>query len=147
MKKIKKKELKLKEDKYEKLLSKAHLMMPSQEKEKDRLEIPKPNSFIQGKKTIISNFGQILKVIEREEKHLMKFISKETATPVTASEGKLNLTGKFSAIQINKAFNNYLKQYVLCPECNKPDTKFTEQNGVKVIKCEACGAVFPLKKI
>ncbi len=137
----------MKKDKYEELLSKAHLMMPAREEEKERLEIPKPNSFVQGKKTIITNFGQILKVIQRDAKHLMKFIAKETAAPATHSEGKLTITGKFSTIQINKIFNNYLKQFVLCPECKKPDTKFTEQNGVKVIKCEACGAVFPLKKI
>ncbi|MBN2126764.1 MAG: translation initiation factor IF-2 subunit beta [Candidatus Diapherotrites archaeon] len=137
----------MKEDEYEKLLSKAHLMIPAQEEEKNRLEIPKPSSFVQGKKTIINNFGQIVKVIEREEKHLMKFISKETAAPATLAEGKLSITGKFSAVQMNKIFNSYMKNYVLCPECGKPDTKFSEQNGVKIIKCEACGAVFPLKKI
>jgi translation initiation factor 2 subunit 2 len=137
----------LKEEKYNKLLSKAYLMLPSQGQETQRLEIPKPDSFIQGNKTNVKNFGQIIKLINRPEKHFMKFLSKETATSVTATEGKLTINGKFNSMQVNKFFDSYLKQYVYCTECKKPDTKFVEQSGIKVIKCEACGAIFPRKKI
>lgn len=133
--------------KYNELLSKAHLMMPSKEEEKQRLEIPSPDSFIQGNKTIVKNFGQILKVINREEKHFMKFLSKETASAVTSAEGKITFNSKINALQISRLFDAYMKLFVFCPECGKPDTKFAEHGGVKIIKCDACGAVFPRHKV
>ncbi|MFH1588352.1 MAG: translation initiation factor IF-2 subunit beta [Candidatus Diapherotrites archaeon] len=137
----------MKDETYNKLLSKAYLMLPNKEEETQRLEIPKADSFIQGTKTNVKNFGQIIKLINRPEKHFIKFLSKETATSVTYTDGKLIINGKFGSIQVNKLFDNYLKQYVYCPECKKPDTKFIEQSGIKVIKCEACGAVFPRKRV
>ena len=132
---------------YEKMLDRLYLSLPKQALAKERFEMPRVDSLIQGNKTIIRNFGQVLKTINRKEKHLFKFITKETATAATISEGKLVLSGKFSRQQVDSLFESYVKQYVLCHECSRPDTHFIEQHGVKMLKCEACGAVSPVKRL
>ena len=132
---------------YEKMLGRLYLSLPEQTKTKERFEMPKVESFVQGQKTIIKNSGAILKAINREEKHLMKFLTKDLAVPVTAAEGRIMLTGKFSETQIRNSVENYIKEYVLCKECKKPDTKFKEMQGIKMLKCDACGAMTPVKQL
>jgi translation initiation factor 2 subunit 2 len=132
---------------YEELLEKAYKELPEKQKETKRLEVPKPDSMIQGKKTVIKNFGQIIKVIRRPEKHFLKFLTRETGSSGTVSDGRLTLNGKFGFIQISKWFDAYIKQFVACRECEKLDTKITEQGRTKILKCEACGAAFPVQKL
>jgi len=132
---------------YEKMLTRLYSSLPERTASKERFELPKLESNVQGKKTIIKNFSQALKSVKRDEKHFYKYLTKETATAAILEAGKLTMTGKFYPDQINKLFENYLKEYVLCHECGKPDTNIMEQSGIKLLKCTACGALNPLKKI
>jgi len=132
---------------YDKMADRLYLSLPKGQTDKERFEMPRLESLIQGKKTFISNFSQALKTIGREERHFYKYITKETASGATIEKGTLVLNGKFGAVQLDKLFTNYVKTYVLCPECGKPDTKISEQQGVKIMKCEACGAMGPLRKL
>jgi translation initiation factor 2 subunit 2 len=132
---------------YERMLDRLYLSLPEQTKTKERFEMPAVKSHVQGNKTFIDNHSAILKLIHREEKHLIKFITKDLGVPTNAIEGKIAVTGKFSEQQITNSIHNYIKNYVLCKECKKPDTKFVEINNVKVMKCEACGAITSLKQL
>ncbi|PIN98624.1 MAG: translation initiation factor IF-2 subunit beta [Candidatus Diapherotrites archaeon CG10_big_fil_rev_8_21_14_0_10_31_34] len=132
---------------YEKMLERLYLSLPEQTKTKERFEMPKVESFVQGQKTIIKNHSALLKAINREEKHLMKYLTKDLAVPASISEGRIILTGKFSETQIRNSIESYVKEFVLCKECGKPDTKFKEMKGIKMLKCEACGAMTPIKQL
>ncbi|MBI4210946.1 MAG: translation initiation factor IF-2 subunit beta [Candidatus Diapherotrites archaeon] len=132
---------------YEKMLNRLYMSLPEKTTSKERFELPVMESSVQGKKTIIKNFSQALKTVKRGEKHFYKYLTKETATAAAMDEGKLVMNGKFFPDSINKLFTNYINEYVLCHECKKPDTEIIERNGVKVLKCTACGALNPLKKI
>ena len=132
---------------YEKMLDRLYMSLPKQTLEKARFEIPLVDSFIQGNRTIVKNFSAIVKTVRREEKHFLKFLTKEIASPAAAEEGRLIITGKFSQPQLQKVIVAYVETFVLCPECKKPDTKIVEQQGVKMLKCEACGAISPIKKL
>ena len=132
---------------YEEMLDRAYSMLPKKTLARERFEIPKLESFIQGSKTVVKNLGSVLKLIKREEKHVMKFLAKETATSANMEEGRLVLNGKFSEQQVNDLFSAYLDRFVLCQECKKPDTHFIEKQGVKMLKCEACGALTPTKGV
>jgi translation initiation factor 2 subunit 2 len=132
---------------YDKMLDRLYISLPKNVLNKERFEMPRTESAVQGKKTIIKNFSQIAKTINRDEKHIFKFFTKETAAAGTIADGKLVLSGKFSFRQIQELFESYLKHYVLCLECKKPDTVFIEHNGIKMLKCEACGAVSPIKRL
>ena len=129
------------------MLDRAYMLLPKEALNKERFEMPDMQSHIQGKKTIVGNFAQVLKSLHREERHILKYIAKETATSAVLSEGKLLLNSKFTREQVNKFFHAYITQYVLCHECHKPDTKFVEQQGIKMMKCDACGALSPVKRV
>ncbi|MDD3083996.1 MAG: translation initiation factor IF-2 subunit beta [Candidatus ainarchaeum sp.] len=135
------------EKKYEEMLDKAYLNIPKEALEHSRFEIPKVDSNIQGKKTFVKGITGIIKEMRRDKKHFFKYLTKETATSVTESGQNIIINGKFGAIQLNKIVENYFKQFVICPECGKPDTKIITQQGTKQMKCEACGAISPVKGI
>lgn len=136
-----------KELSYTEMLEQGYKKLPKKIQSTERFEIPKPQVLIQGTKTIIQNFGAIIKQINREEKHVLKFFTKESGAAVNAEEGRAIFNAKLSETQINTIMENYIKMYVLCHECGKPDTHFIEQHGVKILKCEACGATSPVKHL
>ena len=113
----------------------------------ERFKMPEPESILQGHKTIIRNFGQVMKDLRREPQHVMKYFTKDLATPVTMEGNRLILNSKFTRQQLSKSLENYAKQYVLCSECGKPDTHFETQQGIRVLRCQACGAVKAVKKV
>ena len=130
---------------YEKMLDRAYLSIPKTALEHSRFEIPKVESFIQGNKTIVKGFSILMKDLRREEKHFLKYLTKETAAPITKGSNQLVISGKVGAIQLNKLIASYFNQFVLCSECKKPDTVVIVQNGVRLMKCEACGATKPVR--
>ena len=136
-----------KELSYAEMLERGYKNLPIKTQSNERFEIPKPQVLVQGTKTIIQNFGAIIKQINREEKHVLKFFTKECGAAVNAEEGRAIFNAKLSESQVNAMMDNYIKMYVLCHECGKPDTHFIEQHGVKILKCEACGATSPVKHL
>ena len=133
--------------KYDEMLDRAYLSIPKKALDHERFEIPRVESNIQGKKTFVKGVTALLKEMRRDKKHFLKFLTKETGTSVTESGANLLVNGKIGAIQLNKLIENYFKQFVLCSECKKPDTKILTQQGTKMMKCEACGAITPVKGI
>lgn len=129
---------------YEELLVKAYHSIPQKALSHERFEVPRAESFIQGTKTIVKGFNILIKDMRRDKKHFLKYLTKETASPITEGNNQLIINGKIGAIQLNKLIQNYFNQFVLCPECKKPDTNVIVQDGVRLLKCEACGAVKPV---
>ena len=131
---------------YEKMLDRLYASLPERTKRHERFEMPAAESFMQGHKTIVKNFTSILKVLNRDKKHLFKYLAKETASAAAIDDnGRLVLNGKFNREQVNKLIASYIVQFILCPECKRPDTKVVEKQGVRMLKCEACGALSSVK--
>jgi len=131
---------------YEKMLDQLYTRLPERTKKHERFQMPEVESFVQGHKTIVRNFASILKVINRDKKHLFKFLAKETATSAAIDENnRLVLSGKFGRQQVNELITAYISQFILCPECKRPDTKVVEKQGVRLLKCSACGAISSVK--
>jgi translation initiation factor 2 subunit 2 len=131
---------------YEKMLDRLYLSLPEKSKKHERFEMPEADSFIQGNKTIVKNFSGIIKTVGRDQKHLLKYFTKETATSASLDEnGRLVLNAKFSRRQVNDLLTAYISRFLLCPECKRPDTKVVEKQGVRMLKCEACGALSSVK--
>lgn len=129
---------------YDELLVKAYHSIPQKALTHERFEIPRVDSFIQGTKTIVKGFNILIKDMRRDKKHFLKWLTKETAAPISEGNNQLIINGKIGAIQLNKLIESYFNQFVLCPECKKPDTNVITQDGVKMLKCEACGAIKPI---
>jgi len=132
---------------YDKMLDRAYLSIPKKALEHERFEIPRADSLIQGKKTVMKGFNALLKDLRRDKKHFLKYLMKETGAPITENGNNLIISGKINAIAMNKIISNYFSQFVLCSECGKPDTKIISEHGTKLMKCEACGAITPVKGI
>lgn len=125
---------------YEELLKRGLSKVPKKAETSERFVIPKAQVQPAGARTIIVNFQEMASGLRRETPHLLKFILKELATKGDMEKGRLTVIGRFSADQVNKKVESYVKQYVMCPECNRPDTKIVKEDRFMFLVCEACGA-------
>ncbi len=125
---------------YEQMLKQAYENLPDTEAEKSRFEIPKVRGHIEGNKTVISNFYQIAGALERKPEHLLKYLTKELATPATPKKNYIVFGTKIPASRINERIEKYVEEYVLCRECGKPDTKLIKEDKYLFMKCMACGS-------
>ena len=130
---------------YEELLKKAKKNVP-QAKETTRFEIPRAVVQQTGRQTFIKNFFDIAKTLRRDPSHLAKFLFKELAVPGNLGN-EFVLQGKFSTDIVNKRIEDYVKEFVLCGECGKPDTNMYKEGRAFFLKCEACGARRSVKHI
>jgi len=130
---------------YQDLLKKAKQDLPKSNSEHGRFEVPKVKGHIQGNRTIVSNFNQIASVLRRDPQTFLKYLLKELATPGDLKKTGLILGSRVSASMINEKIQKYAKEYVICKECNKPDTKLIRDDRITFIKCTACGAKYPVK--
>jgi len=126
---------------YDSLLDKAYEELPEQTGTGERFEIPALETFMEGNKTIVKNFNPVLQKIRRKPEHLIKFFNAEFAVPATVEGDRLVLHRKLRAELINKKFVDYVKNYVICSQCGKPDTHIEDSgHRSKMLVCEACGA-------
>ncbi len=132
---------------YEELLKRAEKKISSELATQERFKVPEARILIQGNNTIIVNFSEITNTLSRDPKHFLKFLSKQLAAPGSISGTRAIFLGKFSKEQINSKIELYLKNYVFCPACGKPDTKLIEEEGILKMKCEACGSKRFVKKV
>ncbi|MAG39348.1 translation initiation factor IF-2 subunit beta [Candidatus Pacearchaeota archaeon] len=131
---------------YEELLEEAYEnVQPC--KECDRFEIKGVEGHHQGSKTVISNFVQVAGCLRREGCHLAKFLFKSLATSGDIDGDRLILDRKISSKDINEKVEKYVKQFVLCSSCKKPDTELVEENSKMFIRCLACGTKKPVHKV
>ena len=125
---------------YEQLLNEAYGKVKKAETSGDRFEIPKIEGHFEGRKTILTNFFQIASYIRRNQEHFQKFILKELAVSGQREGDRLVLNMKVPSAKINQKIEQYVKEFVLCKECGKPDTELTKEDRMTFIKCLACGA-------
>ena len=111
----------------------------------ERFEMPKAKGHIQGNKTIVTNFNQILSSFRREREHFLKFLLKELATPGVFDGPRLVFGRKVSATLINQKIQQYAEIFVLCGSCGKPDTQILTKDDGVYLKCTACGAQNKIK--
>lgn len=124
---------------YEKLLDEAYKdIKPITHSE--RFEIPKIQGHLEGTKTILINLQQISAYLRRDINHLLKFLLKELATSGAIKQSRVILQRKISSAKINEKIEQYVKEFVVCKECKKPDTELIKDKGFTFVHCLACGA-------
>ena len=129
-------------EKYEELLETAYKKLPSEagKAEAVRLEIPEMKGSISGNKTIISNLDAISKAVRRDINHVLKFLLRELATTGIMKGTETIFVGKFRPDALNDKITKYVKEFVLCYQCGKPDTHLEKAASATLLICEACGA-------
>jgi len=129
------------------MLEKAYKELPTISQSNKRFEIPQLHGRVQGNKTIINNFSQIAKYLGRPYDHLIKFFLRELATTGAPEDSNYAFVGKFSAAFLNAKLKKYVKEFVLCDQCGKPDTFLKKEKNTTFKQCEACGARSSVRSI
>ena len=132
-------------DSYEQLLTQAYGKIKVVQANGDRFSVPKATGQVSGKTTIITNIKEIADYIRRPIEHIAKYLMKELATPGMIENDRLILKTRLNAARVNEKVDAYIREFVLCPECKKPDTEIIAERGIKFKHCLACGAKNPIK--
>ena len=130
---------------YEEMLDEAYREIKKPENSGERFEIPKAEGFFEGKKTIMTNFSLIATYLRRDIGHFQKYLLKELAASGQKEGDRLVLNIKVPSSKINQKIESYTKEFVLCKECNKPDTQLLREDRITFLHCLACGARYSVR--
>lgn len=131
---------------YEKLLERAREGLEDVMQNAERFSPPVPEIMHEGsKKTIIRNFSEIVDSLRRDETHLYKFLLQELGTAGSVNNRRLVLQGRVPEKKIKARIKSYIETFVVCQECNRPDTSFLRTGRTLNLHCEACGAKRPIR--
>jgi translation initiation factor 2 subunit 2 len=112
----------------------------------ERFSPPAPEILHEGsKKTIIRNFSEIVDALRRDENHLYKFLLQELGTAGSIDKRRLVLQGRVPEKKIKERIKSYINTFIVCQECNRPDTSFLRTGRTLNLHCEACGAKRPIR--
>ncbi|MCK4331994.1 MAG: translation initiation factor IF-2 subunit beta [Thermoplasmatales archaeon] len=125
---------------YHKLLKKVQSITSTKSVGEDRFKMPKADIFYEGNTTVLRNFDKITDTLNREANHLLKFFLGSVGTAGERSGGRIIFQGKIPARNLQDKLVEYVDIYVLCSECNRPDTHLVKKGRTILIRCDACGA-------
>jgi len=131
---------------YQKLLDRAREGLEDVMSSGERFSPPPPDVLHEGsKKTIIRNFTDLVDSLRRDENHLYKFLLQELGTAGSVNNRRLVLQGRVPEKKIKERVRLYIDTFVVCQECNRPDTAFLRSARTLILHCEACGAKRPIR--
>ncbi|MDW8034212.1 MAG: translation initiation factor IF-2 subunit beta [Nitrososphaerota archaeon] len=133
---------------YLEWLDRGLIKVPKTES-RERLNVPSIECINEKNKTIIQNLNQIADILNRDPKHVLKYLTLKLATSYSEiGEGRYVLKGRILCKQLDTVISDYIKAYVECPICKRPDTKLSkERRGIFQLVCLSCGAVSPVKSL
>ena len=130
---------------YESLLDRARDKIPEDISSRSRWTLPEPDVLIEGSQTILRNFNEMVSMMDRDADHVYHFLQNELGTSGTRDKGRVLLKGRIPPRRIKERIVAYVKTYILCHQCNAPDTAFLREDRTTLLKCQACGAPRPVK--
>ncbi|MEM2875626.1 MAG: translation initiation factor IF-2 subunit beta [Candidatus Bathyarchaeia archaeon] len=132
---------------YIDMLKRARKQLPSEAFKHKRFEVPSPAVSIAGSKTTLQNFSEISDYINRDPQHFLRFLCKEMATSGVIEGVRAIFHGRFEEQTLKHLIDNYVKEYVICPVCKRPDTKIVRERRLYFLICESCGARSSLRPV
>lgn len=125
---------------YDNLLDKLYKEVKPIKSSSERFEVPTVQGHVEGVKTIITNINQICDIIRRDKNHFLKFLSRELAALAVTEDDRVIFNRKLNSAMVNEKIQKYVDEFVICPECKKPDTELIKQGEFMFLHCLACGA-------
>ncbi len=125
---------------YNQLLKRVQAEASNLDVKEERFKIPKVDVFYEGNTTVLRNFDKILNVINRDAQHLLKFFLGNVGTAGEIVGGRLVFQGKIPPATLQDKLEDYIESFVICSECNRPDTHLVKKGRMMVLRCDACGA-------
>src|SRR4030043_579012 len=130
---------------YKNLLKKVIDSTTKKELAEDRLKVPKADIFYEGNTTVIKNFDKITDIINRDQNVVLKFLLGSLGTAGELVGPRAVFQGKIPTKNIHDRIKDYIDMFVICSECNRPDTHLVKQGRELLIRCDACGAFRSVK--
>ncbi|RVD91596.1 eukaryotic translation initiation factor 5 [Tubulinosema ratisbonensis] len=91
-------------------------------------------------KIVLINLNEIAKDLKRNPSIILKYFSIELGTQAKSEKGAYKINGNFSLELLQSLIYDFIDKYVLCAQCNNPETFFLEdKNGNLIRECYACG--------
>jgi translation initiation factor 2 subunit 2 len=111
----------------------------------ERIELPEPEIYWQGRKTIFKNFMEYPRVLRRDPDKVLMYLAKELATAASLDDERAIFIGRKDKQSFSVLLNRYMKERVVCPICGRPDTHTEKEKRLQFLVCEACGARSPIR--
>ena len=106
----------------------------------DRLKLPDPKTMVSGKKTYWINFISFPNTLRRDPSEFLNYFRSKLAINASIENGRAIFMGRPDKHSFSVLLQRYLKERVICPVCNGPDTHLEKEKQLTTIVCEACGA-------
>ena len=136
-------------DDYDSLLDRARSQVPEDafKKSGERFKVPAVQLIVQGNRSLWQNFQDIINVLNRPGKEVLKFISGQLGTAGSIEGGLAIFNGKFTPDGVSDLLDRYIDSYVTCPVCSRPYTEITKDGRKFVLLCSACGASTAIRPV
>lgn len=132
---------------YSSMLDRAFTELPDRPAESaTRLSIPDPEGETDGAFTRLTNLSAIADALDRDAQHVHRAIQRELGTNGQFEDGRGRYNGSFSVADFETVLDAYAQEFVVCSECALPDTRLVTEDGVEMLRCEACGAFRPVQQ-
>ncbi len=127
------------------MLERAKGQLPADVAEHERFQLPEADILYEGKSTVLRNFKDIVDVLRREDRDVTQYMLREIGIAGSLEDRRLVFKGRVTRQQVDDKLQAYVATYVMCSECNRPDTHLGREGRTLILKCEACGAHRPIR--
>ncbi|TFH08299.1 MAG: translation initiation factor IF-2 subunit beta [Candidatus Thorarchaeota archaeon] len=136
-------------DDYDSLLDRARSQVPEDafKKSGERFKVPAVQLIVQGNRSLWQNFQDIINVLNRPGREVLKFISGQLGTAGSMEGGIAIFNGKFTPEGVSDLLDRYIDSYVTCPVCSRPDTEIKKDGRKYILSCSACGAATAIRPV
>ncbi len=132
---------------YDAALDRAYAELPDRTAEETaRLSVPDPAGETDGDFTRLTNVGAIADAVGRDPDHIHSAIQRALGTSGQFDGDRARYNGSFDAADFEAAIDDYVAEFVTCSECGLPDTVLAQEDGIEMLRCQACGAFRPVQK-
>ena len=111
----------------------------------ERIELPPPQIYWQGRKTIFRNFSEYPRILRRDPDRILMYLAKELATAASLDGERAIFIGRKDKQSFAVLLKRYMNDRVICPVCGRPDTHTKKVKRLLFLVCEACGARSSIK--
>jgi len=110
-----------------------------------RYKMPRLIAKVEGKgngiKTVIVNMSDIAKALSRPPTYPTKYFGCELGaqTQFDVKNDRFIVNGSHESVKLQELLDGFIRKFVLCQECDNPETNLTVKKSMIVQRCIACG--------
>lgn len=92
-------------------------------------------------KTFLTNIDEVSKALYVPVNYLPAYFSYELGLQFNTQGGEVYISGNPGVSKLSEKFDKFIKEFVLCSDCNLPENKFSHRSGKIFLDCKSCGNI------